>query len=121
MLLQAGFSVDGPSFLFIPFFVMNKADIVDHIARATGLTKIETEAVIDGFVVTVVDELKEGGRIELRGFGTFEVRHRKARVGRNPRTNEEVRIAERYAPYFKPSREFARRVDEAVKDEGTNA
>lgn len=99
---------------------MNKADIVDRVAQATGLTKIETETVIDGFIVTVVDALQKGERIELRGFGAFEVRHRKARVGRNPRTNVEVRIEERFVPYFKPSREFSRNVDEAVKIGGTN-
>ena len=99
---------------------MNKADIVNRIAEATGLTKIETEAVIDGFIITVADALRSDARIELRGFGSFEVRHRKARVGRNPRTHEEVRIPERYVPHFKPSREFVRQVDEAIQAGGTN-
>ncbi len=52
---------------------MTKADVVDHIAEATGLTKVETEAVIDGFVATIISALKAGERVEFRGFGSFNV------------------------------------------------
>ncbi len=85
---------------------MTKADIVDIIASATGLTKVETEAVVDGFISTVINALKEGKNIEIRGFGTFKVKLRKARKARNPRTGDEVPVPDRKVPVFKPSNEF---------------
>ena len=95
---------------------MTKADIIDRIAAGTGLTKIETEAVVNGFVVTVTEALKRGEHIELRGFGSFKVQHRAARMARNPRTNEEVEIPARFVPTFKASRDFQRAVDEAAQE-----
>lgn len=95
---------------------MTKADIVDHIAKGTGLTKIETKAVVEGFMTTVKQAMKEGDRIELRGFGVFEVDHRAPRTGRNPQTNEPVPIDERYEPVFRPSDKFRDAVDEVHKE-----
>ncbi len=95
---------------------MTKADIVDRIAAGTGLTKIETEAVVNGFVSTVIQALKEAETIEIRGFGSFKVQHRAARVARNPRTNEEVEVGERFVPTLRFSRELREAVDEAVKE-----
>jgi len=94
---------------------MTKADIVDRIAKGTGLTKIETKAVVEGFMSTVQEAMKDGKRIELRGFGVFEVEHRAPRTGRNPQTNEPVPIDERYEPAFQPSRQFREAVDESHK------
>lgn len=94
---------------------MTKADIVDRIASATGLTKLETEAVIDGFMQTVVTALREGNSIELRGFGSFRVKERAPRLARNPQTNQEVRVEGRHVPVFKPSRDFQQAVDAAMK------
>ena len=94
---------------------MTKADIIDRIATGTGLTRIETEAVVNGFIATVVQALEEGQSIEMRGFGTFKVQHRAARTARNPRTNEEVEVDERFVPVFKASRDFREAVDEAAK------
>ena len=96
---------------------MTKADLVDRIAHGTGLTKIETEAVVNGFIATVIQALTDGETIELRGFGSFQVRHRAARTARNPRTKEKVDIPARYVPVFKPSRDFREAVDEAAKAE----
>jgi len=96
---------------------MTKADIVDRIAKGTGLTKIETKAVVEGFMSTVQEAMKEGKRIELRGFGVFEVEHRAPRTGRNPQTNEPVPIDERYEPVFRPSKKFKEAVDEIQKAE----
>jgi len=92
---------------------VTKADIVDRIAEGTGLTKVETKAVVEGFMTTVQDAMEEGRRIELRGFGVFEVEHRAPRTGRNPQTNEPVHIEDRYEPVFRPSRQFREDVDEA--------
>ncbi len=93
---------------------MTKADIVDRIAQGTGLTKIETEAVVEGFMTTVIEAMKSDERIELRGFGSFEVVRRAPRTARNPRTNEEIRVAARYVPVFSVSPDFRDGVNEAV-------
>ena len=90
---------------------MTKAEIVDRIAEATGLTKIETEAVVEGFMVTVREAVASGDRIELRGFGTFRAVERAPRTARNPRTDETVRVPRRMSPVFKPAQEFRRLVE----------
>lgn len=94
---------------------LTKADIVDVIASATGLTKVETEAVVDGFISTVISALKEGKNIEIRGFGSFKVKKRKGRVARNPRTGEQVLVAEHWVPLFKVSKDLKHVVDENLK------
>ena len=97
---------------------MTKADIVDVIASATGLTKVETEAVVDGFISTVIDALKQGKNIEIRGFGSFKVKKRKGRVARNPRTGEQVMVDEHFVPIFKVSKDLKHTVDENLKKIG---
>ena len=92
---------------------MTKAQIVDRIADATGLTKIETEAVVDGFMQTVLDAVAGGDRVELRGFGTFRAVERAPRTARNPRTDVAVPVPARRAAVFKPAQEFRRRVEAA--------
>ncbi len=92
---------------------MTKAELTDTIAQATGLTRIETEAVIEGFMVCVREALAAGNRVDLRGFGAFHVQHRAARTARNPVTGEDLEVAERYRPVFKPSRDLVRAVDTA--------
>lgn len=91
---------------------MTKADIVDRIATGTGLTKVDTEAVVDGFILTVIDAMKEGRNIEIRGFGSFKVKKRKGRVARNPRTGEQVMVGEHWVPLFKVSKEVKQAVNE---------
>jgi len=91
---------------------LTKADIVDTIATATGLTKVETEAVVDGFISTVISALKDGKNIEIRGFGSFKVKKRKGRVARNPRTGEQVMVGEHWVPLFKVSKEVKLLVNE---------
>lgn len=94
---------------------MTKADIVDVIASATGLTKVETEAVVDGFISTVINALKEGKNIEIRGFGSFKVKKRKGRMARNPRTGAQVLVDEHFVPLFKVSKELKTNVNENLK------
>lgn len=94
---------------------MTKADIVDIIATATGLTKVETEAVVDGFIQTVIDSMRNGRNIEIRGFGSFKVKKRKGRMARNPRTGEQVMVNEHFVPIFKVSKELKHLVDENLK------
>ena len=69
---------------------MTKADIVNRVAQATGVTKLETEILIDSFFKTIADCLSEGAHFEIRGFGTFKVKERKPRITRNPRTGAAV-------------------------------
>ncbi|MEE9170926.1 MAG: HU family DNA-binding protein [bacterium] len=90
---------------------MNKANLVDIIAEGTGLTKLETAAVIDAFLATVSYSLGKGERVELRRFGTFSLKNRKAKVGRNPKTGVVVPIPARKVPHFKPSPELRKYIE----------
>ena len=91
---------------------MTKADIVEHIATKTGLTKTDTSLVLEGIIETLKDALVAGQTVEIRGFGTFRIRPRAARRARNPRTGDPVDIPPRFVPTFKPSRELKEAVDE---------
>lgn len=95
---------------------MTKADIVDEIARATGLTKIETKAVVDGVFSSIINAIAEGKRIELRGFGVFKHKSRKPRMARNPKSGDLVPLEKRYVPIFKPSPDFLAKVNKAMKE-----
>ena len=80
---------------------MNKTELVAAIAEKTELSKKDAEKALKAFIDVVSDELKAGNKIQLVGFGTFEVAERAAREGRNPQTGETVKIAARIAPGFK--------------------
>ncbi len=80
---------------------MNKTELVAAMADQTGLTKKDTEAVLKAFTDVVSDQLKKGEKIQLVGFGTFEVAARAAREGRNPKSGEVMKIAASKAPKFK--------------------
>ena len=95
---------------------MTKADIVEKVAAGTGLTKLETEAIIEGFLNTVIHFLRNGKGIEIRGFGSFKVKKKNARYARNPRTGEKVFVEEHYVPVFKFSKDFKGAVDRGMKD-----
>ncbi|MBD3411149.1 MAG: integration host factor subunit beta [Ignavibacteriales bacterium] len=95
---------------------MTKADIVDIVAAGTGLTKLETEAVIEGFFKSVVEALRNGNGIEIRGFGTYKVKKKNERYARNPKTGEKVFVPEHYVPVFKFSKNFKSSVDEGMKE-----
>lgn len=86
---------------------MIKADIVDRVAREAGIPKIVAEAAVERILETVKRSLARGERIELRGFGVFEVRPRKRGIGRNPRTGEEVEIASGKTTRFKPGKNLS--------------
>ena len=82
---------------------MNKSELVSVIAEKMGVSKKEAEAATNAFISTVTTALTEGRKIQLVGFGTFEVRTREARMGRNPRTGETMEIAASKVPAFKAS------------------
>ena len=83
---------------------MNKNDIIDHVAETTGLSKADATRAVDAFTGTVSNALKSGDNVALVGFGTFEVRSRSARTGRNPQTGGTIEIPASKAPAFKPGK-----------------
>ncbi len=90
---------------------MTKPEIIEVVAKETGLTKKDTGAVINAFTDAIVKALKKGDKVQLVGFGTFEVAERPARTGRNPQTGATIKIAASKAPKFKVGKAFK----EAVK------
>ena len=93
---------------------MTKQDIVDTVAEATGLTKVETEAVMNGIMATIIDSLGRNERVELRGFGTFGVKHRMPKKARNPGTGEAIYLPERHVPTFKPAKHMRLHVNDSL-------
>lgn len=87
---------------------MNKSELVSAVAEKAEITKKDAEKFIQSFVDVVTDELAKGGKVQLVGFGTFDVAERKEREGRNPQTGEPMKIAASKAPRFK--------VGKALKD-----
>ena len=83
---------------------MTKSDIISEVSQGTGLTKVEIEAVLDGFILSISESLKRGERVDIRGFGSFLVKQRAARDARNPATREIVKLKERFVPVFKVSK-----------------
>ena len=83
---------------------MNKTDLIAAAAQSTGLTKKDTERVINAALDAVTAALVKGEKVQMSGFGTFEVKEREPRVGRNPRTKEAVEIPATSVPVFKPSK-----------------
>ena len=91
---------------------MNKTELVAAIAEKAELSKKDSEKALKAFIDTVTDELKKGEKIQLVGFGTFEVQHRAAREGRNPLTKETSKIAASNAPKFKAGKALKDAVNE---------
>jgi DNA-binding protein HU-beta len=90
---------------------MNKTELVKAVAEQAELTQKDAAKAVDALIETISETLAQGEKIQLIGFGTFEVRDRSARKGRNPQTGEEIEIAASKAPAFKPGKELK----EAVK------
>lgn len=91
---------------------MTKGDIIDILAEGTGLTKVETAAVVEGMIATMSYALKKGDTIDIRGFGRFKVVQRKQRKGRNPQTGLELIIPSRKMPVFHCSKDLREYVNE---------
>jgi nucleoid DNA-binding protein len=92
-------------------FRMTKADLVEQISESTGLTKKDTADTVDEFLAAIKKALVSGNHIEIRGFGTFKVKERKARTARNPRTGDPVPLPSRRVPVFKVSKELKGRIN----------
>jgi len=93
---------------------MTRSDIINAVSANTGLSKVETEAVLEGIINSICDSLKRGERVDLRGFGSFLIKERKARDARNPSTNEIVKLNHRYIPSFKVSKLLKESVNNSI-------
>src|SRR3977135_1466550 len=91
---------------------MTKAELVEDVARAAELTKKDAERLVEIVFESIIESLNHGEKIELRGFGSFRVRERGARRGRNPKTGDPVSIPAKRVPYFKPGKELKELINE---------
>jgi integration host factor subunit beta len=85
---------------------MTKADLVDEVCKVTELSRKDSEVIVETIFESIIKALKSGDKLEVRGFGSFRIRERKPRQGRNPKTGEKVNVPEKKVPYFKPSKEL---------------
>ncbi|HWP99964.1 MAG TPA: integration host factor subunit beta [Vicinamibacterales bacterium] len=85
---------------------MTKAELVEEVARVSELTKKHSELIVDTVFRSIVQALHRGEKIELRGFGSFRLRQREPRKGRNPKTGDRVDVPPKKVPYFKPGKEL---------------
>lgn len=80
---------------------MTKADLIDEVAKVSNLTKKESETIVNTVFDNITDALSKGDKVELRGFGSFRIRQRNSRKGRNPKTGTGVSVPEKRVPFFK--------------------
>ena len=85
---------------------MTKAELVEEVARVSELTKKHSEIIVNTVFDSIVDALRKDEKIELRGFGSFRIRQRRSRQGRNPKTGDKVDVPAKRIPYFKPGKEL---------------
>src|SRR3954453_21741197 len=103
---------------------MTKSDLIELVANKLHLPKGKAELIVNCVFDSMEDSLKKGERIEIRGFGSFEIRHYKAYEGRNPRTGDPVGVQPKRLPFFKVGKELKERVNtalEAQKTKGTSS
>ncbi len=85
---------------------MTKADLINILIQEMGMSKKNAESVVNTFLGSMIESLQRGEGIELRGFGSFRIRKRNPRVGRNPQTGEKVNVPAKNVVYFKPGKEL---------------
>lgn len=90
---------------------MNKSDLITSMAAKSNLTKKDTEVALKALIESVEEALEKGDKVQLVGFGTFETRNRAERIGRNPRTKEEIKIPASVVPVFKAGKDFKDKVN----------
>jgi integration host factor subunit beta len=100
---------------------MTKAELVEDVARAAELTKKDAERLVEIVFESIIETLNQGEKIELRGFGSFRVRERGARRGRNPKTGDPVDIPAKRVPYFKPGKEMKELINEETPAGGASS
>ncbi len=100
---------------------LTKSELIEQlVSKQTELTAKDVELAVKTMIEQMSQTLEQGGRIEIRGFGSFSLHYREPRVGRNPKTGESVRLDSKHVPYFKPGKELKERVD-ASKHQGSTA
>jgi DNA-binding protein HU-beta/integration host factor subunit beta len=92
---------------------ITKKDLVEKISDRTGLTQVDTKIVIETFLEAVSRALRDGKNIEIRGFGRFKIKRKKARMARNPRTNVHIQVPEGFKPVFEASKELRKRINDS--------
>ncbi|MFH1573686.1 MAG: integration host factor subunit beta [Acidobacteriota bacterium] len=92
---------------------MTKAELVEEVARQSELTKTDAEIIVQTVLDSITDSLQRGEKIELRGFGSFRIRNRSSRLGRNPKTGTGVLVPAKKVPYFKPGKEIKDLINQA--------
>jgi DNA-binding protein HU-beta/integration host factor subunit beta len=93
---------------------VTKKDLVERISDRTGLTQVDTKIVVESFLDSVAKALQDGTNIEIRGFGRFKVKKKRARTARNPRTNQYIQVEAGYKPIFEASKELRNRINAAA-------
>ena len=93
---------------------MTKAELVKEVAQAADLTKKHSEVIVNVVFESIIDALHEDEKVELRGFGSFRIRQRRSRQGRNPKTGSKVQVPPKKIPYFKPGKELKQYINDAV-------
>ena len=97
---------------------MTKAELVEEVSRVSDLTKKHSEVIVDTVFQSIIDALHRGEKIELRGFGSFRLRKREPRKGRNPKTGDKVDVPPKRVPYFKPGKELKDLINKEDEDPG---
>jgi integration host factor subunit beta len=85
---------------------MTKAELIEDVSQAAELSRKDSETIVETLFSSIVSSLRNGDKIEIRGFGSFRTRQRKPRIGRNPKTGARVDVPAKKIPYFKPSKEL---------------
>jgi integration host factor subunit beta len=85
---------------------MTKADLIEEVSKVVDMTRKDSEVIVEAIFDSVVRSLRQGDKIEIRGFGSFRTRQRQPRVGRNPKTGARVDVPAKRIPFFKPSKEL---------------
>ena len=100
---------------------MTKAELVDEVSRVSDLTKKHSEVIVDTLFRSIINALHRGEKIELRGFGSFRLRRREPRKGRNPKTGEKVDVPSKRVPYFKPGKELKQLINRTETSEPSSS
>ena len=82
---------------------MTKADLVEEVSRVVEISRREAAAVVETVFESILQAVREGSRVQIRRFGTFAIRQRRGRIGRNPKTGSQVQVPPKRVPYFRPS------------------
>ncbi|BCS34198.1 DNA-binding protein HU 1 [Luteitalea sp. TBR-22] len=96
---------------------MTKADLVEEVSRVSELTKKDAELIVETVFLSVIRALHAGDKVELRGFGSFRLRKREPRKGRNPKTGDRVDVPSKQVPYFKPGKELKDLINASTADD----